>query len=183
MAKRRDRKPLFPAVATLSLVPLLAIAGPAAPDTAQTLAGRYYKQFPDGFVTGEKYTGEDVVEIVPVAPGVAYLRLHLDFYNGHSCGLAGVTAAGKTGLVYREKAVSKGYPQCVLTIARAGTTLHLDDNGGTCSAEHCGARGSLSNVDLPFASKRPIRYMARLKASTEYRDALVEWRTGKPAHP
>jgi hypothetical protein len=41
-------------------------------------------------------------------------------------------------------------------------------------------RGTLSKVAVPYASKRPIRYLPRLKASQEYRWALDEWRTGTP---
>jgi hypothetical protein len=76
-----------------ALSPLLLATTASTLDPAHALAGRYYRQFPDALVGGEKYTGEDVVEIVPVAAGAAYVRLHLDYYNGHTCALSGIAKA------------------------------------------------------------------------------------------
>ena len=162
----------------LAALPVLLAAGAATPDPSTALAGRYYRQFPNALVTGEKYTGEDIVEIVPVARNAAYVRVELSYYNGHSCSNWGVARAERDTLVYRQPRSEYDDTQCILTLRRAGKSLLIDDGGGTCSSS-CGARGTLTAVKLPWASKRPIRYMARLKASPEYRSALNEWRTGK----
>ncbi|MBX9859951.1 MAG: hypothetical protein K2Y20_10225 [Sphingomonas sp.] len=168
-------------IAAFAPLALLAAAGPV--DPATLLAGRYYEQFPDALVSGEKYTGENVVEIVPVAPRAAYVRFNLDFFNGHKCGIYGIATAQGDALVYREASEpSSGERRCTLSIKQQGTKLAWDDDGGTCAA-YCGARGSLSKGSLAYASKRTIRYLPRLKASPQYRDALTEWRTGKPANP
>lgn len=168
-------------IRALAGLALLAAAGPAASDPARALAGRYDAQFPDALVSGEHYTGQDIVKIVPVAPRAAYIRFHLDFYNGHSCSLAKVARAEGGELVYREPAsASAPSPACHLHIRRAGAKLAWSDEGGSCKS-YCGARGSFLHGDVPWRSKRPITYMAALKASRQYRDALVEWRTGKPA--
>lgn len=164
----------------LAALALMAAAGPA--DPATLLAGRYYKQFPNALASGEKYTGENIVEIVPVAPRAAYIRLKLDFFNGHQCQLHGIATAQGDALAYREVADPSGPRRCGLTIKRQGATLAWDDQGGSCSA-YCGARGSLSNGAISFASKRPIRYLPRLKASSEFRNAMIEWRTGKAVNP
>lgn len=161
----------------LILAALVTLAPVPTSDSAQQLAGRYYNQFPDGLVTGEKYTGENIVEIVPVASGAAYVRLHLDYYNGHTCALAGVAHSVGDALVYQSKD-DWDDQTCVLKIRRTGKSLSIDDNGDTCKG-YCGARGSLSGVQLPFASKRPIRYLARLKRSPQYAAAIAEWRKGK----
>lgn len=163
-----------PGLKLLPLVPLTIAPTSASTDPVQALAGRYYDQFQNGFVTGEKYTGEDIVEIVPVRPGAAYVRIHLDYYNGHSCGIFGVAKAQSAALVYRDPSPQYDGRICTLRLKRDGRNLSIDDDGGTCSG-YCGARGSLSNVSLPYSSKRPIRYLARLRASDEYRDALAEW--------
>lgn len=160
------------------LLPLLLAAGPAVRDPARMLAGRYDREFPNGLVTGEKYTGRHIVEIVPVESGAAYIRIHLDYFNGHSCSIAGVARAEGDALVYRDPEPQYGGTKCVLRVSRAGKSLLIDDGEATCSSS-CGARGTLSDVRLPWSSKRPIRYLARLKASSEYRGALAEWR-GKP---
>jgi len=167
---------------TLALVAaamLLLAADRPGTDPAQSLAGRYFAQFPDGLITGEKYTGENIVEVVPVAQGAAYVRVHLDYYNGHTCGIYGVATARADALVYRDlKANYESATGCVLTVRRSGKSLSIDDGGGTCSS-YCGARGTFSDVKLPDKSKRPIRYLPRLKQSSEYREALAEWRSGK----
>jgi hypothetical protein len=168
----------------LLLIPLLLAATRATPDPAQALAGRYYAHFPSGFWSGEKYAAEQIVEIVPVAPGAAYVRIHLDTYNGHGCTFAGVANAEDGKLVYRSAAPAKtdAFGRCILSISRSGRSLRIDDlDRHGCSIDSCGAYGSLEDIRLPYASRRPIRYMARLKTSLEYRDALIEWRTGKPA--
>ncbi|OYY72648.1 hypothetical protein [Sphingomonas sp. 28-63-12] len=164
------------------MLSLLAAASGAAPDPATLLAGRYYEQFPNALVTGETYTGEDIVEIVPVAPRTAYVRFALDFYNGHSCSLAGVATADGEALVYRAAApLVEDEQTCMLRIERNGDELRWSDEG-SCKA-YCGARGSFLHGAIPYRSKRPIRYLAKLKGSSAYRDAITEWRTGKPVNP
>ncbi|WP_419808816.1 hypothetical protein [Sphingomonas sp.] len=157
-----------------------AVAGAgavAAYDPVQALAGRYGRGFANGMVDGSHYRSENIAEIVPVDAAHAYLRFDLQFYNGHSCGLAGIATRRGDALVYTgrpEDGWIDGRP-CTLTVRRQGTTLVWDDANGTCKAE-CGARGSFSNGALPWSSKRPIRYLARLKRSVEYREAIAEWR-------
>ena len=162
----------------LTAAPLLLAADQPHPDPAQVLAGRYYSQFPDALVSGEKYTGENIVEVVPVASHAAYVRVHLDYFNGHTCGLYGVAKSYGDALVFRDLKQDLENQVCVLTVRRVGKSLSLDDGGGTCRS-YCGARGSLSQVELPYGNKRPIRYLRRLKQSPQYRDALTEWQTGK----
>jgi len=168
------------ALALAALVPLTLAASRATPDPAQALAGRYYHQFADALVTGDKYTGEDIVEIVPVAASAAYFRIHLDYYNGHTCDISGVARTERQALVYRDSEKQYDGTVCVLRMRHAGKSLVIDDGEQSCKSA-CGARGSLSAVTLPYSSKRPIRYLARLKASDQYRFAIAEWRMGKSA--
>jgi hypothetical protein len=153
-------------------------AAPASPVTA--LAGRYSKHFQNGLVDGSKYWSDDVIEIVPVDAGHAYFRADLQFYNGHSCGISGIARAVGNMLVYAEKQASSGEDvPCRLTISAKGKALLLDDGDNSCKS-YCGARGSLSNFDfVPYASKRSITYMAKLKGSTQYKSAIDDWKSGK----
>jgi hypothetical protein len=146
-------------------------AGASLPEA---LAGVYKSRFNNGLVTGEKYVSEDILEIVPTAPAAAYVRLHLEFYNGHECALSGIAHAEGPDLVYREPPASKaGDRACVLHVSRNAGKVVLSDEEGSCQG-YCGARGSLSNDSFPLSSRRPIRYMARLKASSEFKEALAE---------
>ena len=149
------------------------------------LAGRYAHHFTNAMQDGERYASDDVVEIVPIAPRAAYVRAHIEFTNGHYCAIYGVARAEGDALVYRDpRPAVRDHGRCVLTVRRAGKSLSIDDGAhASCWPGNCGVRGSLTGVKLPYASKRPIRYLPRLKASREYRSALAEWRTGKPVEP
>jgi len=153
-------------------------ASAAAPSLVSSLAGRYSRHFKNGLVSGERYQSDDVVEIVPVDAGHAYLRLSLQFYNGHSCGLWGIARAERDELVYREPVAKQvGDKPCTISIRRRGDQLSWTDGNGSCSA-YCGARGSLTDGGLPWASRRKIAYLPRLRGSSEYHDAMSEWRSG-----
>jgi hypothetical protein len=162
-------------IITVRALALLALLGAAAPasDTALQLAGRYQKQFPNALVDGTKYTGRDLVEIVPVAPRAAYVHAEFEFFNGHSCSIAGIAEAENGALVYRPQADAREQA-CVLTVRKTGKNLRISDNDGGCKG-YCGARGSLLGNDLPFASRRPIRAISKIKSSGEFRDAMAEW--------
>lgn len=72
---------------------------------------------------------------------------------------------------------SEGYPQCKLRVGIDKSKLRLTDRDSeqgvsTCRA-YCGARGSL-NYDIGMDKRRDIRYMDRLKASRQYRQAIEE---------
>lgn len=150
-------------------------ASAAAPALVSSLAGRYSRHFHNGLVSGERYQSDDVVEIVPVDAGHAYLRLSLQFYNGHSCSLWGIARAERDELVYREPAAKQvGDRQCTISVQRRGDQLSWTDGNGSCSA-YCGARGSLTDGGLPWASRRKIAYLARLRASSQFHDAMSEW--------
>lgn len=164
----------------VAVLPLLLAAAPVADDPVAQLAGRYSAHFRNGNVDGDSYWSDDVVEIVPVDRRHAYIRAETNFFNGHMCSLRGIAAAEGPALVYRDPAPADEYtPKCVFTVRRSGGTLSFDDGDGGCQ-RYCGARGGFRQGELAWSSKRPITYLDRLKASSEYRNALTEWRTGKP---
>lgn len=148
-----------------------------APSPVAALAGQYSRHFQNQLVSGEAFFSDDIVEIVEIDPGHAYVNFDLNFYNGHTCGLYGIAAVDGGALVYREPAdkTLPGQERCTLTIRRKGSRLTWDD-GGTCQA-YCGARGSFGDGDIAWSSKRRISYIARLKSSSEYKQALAEWHT------
>ncbi|WP_404333935.1 hypothetical protein AB2M62_11750 [Sphingomonas sp. MMS12-HWE2-04] len=168
---------LIPRAAALAAGALALVA--AAPlDPVQALAGRYSTHFENATVDGDKYWSDDVVEIVPVDARHAYFNLNLHFANGHSCGLSGVAQAQGDTLDYVAPARSR-IAACHMTLSRQGRWLHLDDHDGTCQST-CGSRGGYGGEGQPWKSKRPITYMKLLKASSDYREALEEWRKASP---
>lgn len=142
---------------------------------ADDWAGVYKRQFQNGTVEGEKYQSEDIMEIVRVDETHAYVRLALEFYNGHSCSFAEVMQAEAGKLAYHARPDADA-PMCNLSVVREGDAaaakFKFEDKDGQCQAYYCGARGSFEGSSFPVSAKRTIRYMDRLKASREYKDAL-----------
>jgi hypothetical protein len=163
--------------AALLLAPSLAAAASSLPGL---MAGVYKTHFKSGLVDGEAYTAENILEIVPYKDDAAYFRIHLDFYNGHECGISGIARATAGALVYHGPKDYTGAP-CILTLRRAADGIHLyEDENGSCRNQTCGARGGYgykadNPADFPAAGQRPIRYLPRLLASSEYADAVKEY--------
>lgn len=138
-----------------ALLPLLTLgAAPATSDPVRSLTGRYSATFPNAMVDGEKYTSENIVEIVPVSGDAAYVRVHTEWFNGHGCALWGIAAAEGNRLVYRDPdpATISGSGQCILSVRRVGSRLRLnDEDRDGCYIRYCGMRGSFQNIDLPRA--------------------------------
>ncbi len=158
---------------------LIAAALLGLPAAAQTLdpasvEGAYRRSFPNELVTGEKYTSEDILEVVRLSPTTAYLRTRLNFANGHQCSMHGVARAEGQALVYR-RPTAPGTPSCALTLRFVGGQVQFDDQGDQCRETDCGARGSYSGTALPVASRRRITYLERLRASQEFREAQAEF--------
>lgn len=169
-----DPMRLIPQLSAAALALLVLGAASPAPIDLARLAGVYKVGFTNSLVTGETYRSENILEIVETGPGAAYIRTELEFFNGHSCSLWGIGHVEGAALVYRSKQepYTPGDPPCVLRVFTKGGKVILDDDG-TCQA-WCGARGTLSGIDFPLSKRRPIRYMASLKASREYAQAVAE---------
>ena len=159
----------------LALVLLPAAAHAAAPDLDQA-AGVYKHRFANADVQGDKYTSEDVFELVKLSPKTAYFRIHSEFFNGHICDVWGVADLMPDALTYFGPLNFDKQP-CVLKFTADAKGLHVNDVGDACRAENCGERGGFGSgeeVSFPFAARRAIRYMPRLVASSEYKSAVTE---------
>jgi len=144
-------------------------------DVLNALSGRYSSHFENGDVQGNVYWSDNVAEIVAVTGDAAYIRIELNFYNGHTCSISGIGQVSDGRILYNDHAeTSPDEPPCILSVSKKGDNLLIDDGEGSCKM-YCGARGSLSGDTLPFSSRRPISYINRLKSSQEYKDALQSW--------
>lgn len=168
----------------------LALAGaaiasvPALPaqQLMQQIAGVYKHRFMSAAIVpgqaDEPYQAEDVIEIVPYDDEHVYVRVHLDFYNGHTCGIYGMARYEDGGFVHRASdSPPPGEQSCTLRIGVEKGKLTLTDRprpdaSRTCS-DYCGARGSLE-YEIGMDKRRPIRYLERLKASRQYKEAQDE---------
>ena len=175
------------------LVPLLAAlcactaAAQEPVQLAQKMAGVYKHRFMSATITpgkapgeaDEPYQAEDVIEIVPYDANHVYLRAHLDFYNGHTCDVAGMARYEQGAFVYHDTVTAPlpGYPPCALKVSVEHGQLTLTDRAtpdavSSCRA-YCGVRGSL-DYSIGMDKRRTIRYLDRLKASREYMRAVDE---------
>ena len=109
----------------------------------------------------------------------AYLRVHLEFFNGHTCDAAGIADRHGDALVYDSYKMSNG-SHCVLTLHASRDRLTFADQDDICRTELCGARGVLSEAYFDRAARRPIRYMKRLLASTQFKGAQGEYAAAHP---
>lgn len=151
----------------------------------EELHGVYKSRFMNSLVTGERYQSEDIVEIVPFDDSHIYIRAHLEFANGHQCSIWGIAGYEDGTFVYREpEDAGTGSPSCTLKISTTENNLvftDIDSASGlsTCSW-HCGARGSFSNYSIARSLKRRIRYLERLKASSQYLEAVDAFSAQSP---
>jgi hypothetical protein len=160
------------AQATFALV--LVLAGP---DRISTIEGVYKTNVPSA--------GEDVIEIARYDASHIYVRADLHFApSGHVCWFYGIAGLENDKFVYRAPGpqTTRG-SSCVLTVSTTATELVLTDvpapGGDQTCKDYCGLNGSLTDYRLKLSARRPIRYMARLKASREYAAAVQEFTRSK----
>ncbi|HEX4293357.1 MAG TPA: hypothetical protein VHZ29_04425 [Rhizomicrobium sp.] len=142
------------------------------------LAGVYKDAYPNTLADGEKFTSEHVLEIVKLSRTEAYIRSHMEFYNGHVCGVWGVARLDGDALVYRPHHNNTG-EACALALRKKGDRIVFGDADNACKYNFCGEHGYLDGVEYKLSSRRPIRYMKRLQASRQYGEAIAE-RDAKP---
>jgi hypothetical protein len=151
----------------------VAHAQPPADQLIGEIEGVYKHRFQNGLVSGEKYLSEDVVEIVRYDDSRIYVRAELQFFNGHECSISGIARYDGGKFVYDAPA-EPDLPACHFQVGVDGKAIRFADPEGACRPSRCGARGGLDGYTIARDSKRKIRYMDRLKNSTEYKQAVGE---------
>src|SRR5262245_28911395 len=141
------------------------------------VAGVYKAQFQNGNIDGDKYQSEDILEVVPVDDHAAYVRMDLEFFNGHSGRIFGIATYRKNSLVYDNG--KSGDERCIVEYVWSADAVvtHADyDATPGCSHYH-GARGTLEGAKFSIKKRAEIRYLQRLKNSSEFREAMDAYRT------
>lgn len=168
-------------VLTVLLVLLSCKAFAQSADFA-SLQGVYKNKFIGQYISGEKYESEDVLELVTLTPSETYVRIHLEFDNGHTCDLWGVAEKNGESLLYRGR-LSYGERPCELSLQNDGQAITLEDRDGICRASSCGSRGAYSGAGFDIRKRRAIKYMDRLISSWQYKAALEEYQESKRQRP
>ena len=176
-------------IESITIALICAVLAGAVPFVAQTpasrsdsaaflsrVAGVYKAQFQNGNIDGDKYQSEDILEVVPIDDHAAYVRMTLEFFNGHSGGIYGIAIYRKDSLMYDNG--KDGDQRCIIeyiwSSEKVVTKADYDKTPG-CSFYH-GARGSLDSAEFLVKRKQTIRYMQRLKDSREFGEAMNEYR-------
>lgn len=142
------------------------------PTDLRELEGMYWYNFGNGLVDGTKYVSTDVLELVPYDKDSLYFRASLQFYNGHTCSISGIAERDGARLTYADTTEGNG---CVLHVIPTPTSIALDDPTGQCRNMTCGARGSYGDENFSPKHKKKITYMAALKKSPQYRQAVADY--------
>lgn len=164
---------LVAGVIVLGLMPGSGSTRPAGLDIS-SIDGVYKRRFPNAMADGEKYTSEDVLEIVRLSPDRAYTRARINAANGHLCAIRGIAKVEGAALVYSRPAAYPPGSTCRLVIRRAEGKVTLSD-GDSCR-DTCGARAAYEGRWFETKARRKIRYMSRLKSSRDYVEAIAEMR-------
>lgn len=143
------------------------------------VSGVYKKKFKNGLVDGSSYESEDILEVVPVDAKSAYVRMKLEFFNGHQGDIYGVAQYVKDSLLLDVSTTPES--RCVVELIwsqdKVLSKANYEKTPG-CNEFH-GARGSLDEVDFALSARRNIKYLKRLKNSPQFKDAVD--RFGKKA--
>jgi hypothetical protein len=160
-------------LAAIVAMGVLAFPALAANTPIDTLAGVYKTQFKNGNIDGGKYESEDILEIVKVSPTSAYVRTHLEFFNGHVCNIQGVADLEHGALIYHGPDNIEGKP-CELSVRLVRGRVTLDDKDGHCAIGTCGNRGMYNGTTFDLKQRRTIRYLEILQNSEQYKAAVKE---------
>lgn len=101
-----------------------------------------------------------------------YFRVSLKFENGHFCSISGIAARDQGRLTFYETTYGNG---CVMHVVPTSKSITLDDPTGQCRMMSCGARGTYGYEKFSSERKKKISYMAKLKNSTQYQNAVVDY--------
>jgi hypothetical protein len=138
--------------------------------------GVYKTRFSNALVSGETFTSEDILEIVPVTADTIYFKTHLEFYNGHECNSDGLARFSKAGVFVfndpNKETIGNSAKSCRLLLEVNDKDIVIHDPDGTCKSYYCGMRGGFEAAVFPRTAKRKIRYMKILKNSDEYKKSI-----------
>lgn len=146
------------------------------------MTGVYKRRFKNEYMSGDTYESEDVFEFVPISDSAAYLKMYLNFFNGHRCSIAGVAEYKKVGGFVFQDDDDAVLDQCLLTVTLTGDKIDFTDPTGSCQ-KFCGTRGRFSNKGFELNRRRTIRYMPIILGSKDYTTAIEAYESATRNSP
>ena len=129
-------------------------------ELSRDLDGRYERQTSvRNLETGADEKMVDFLEIEHRGPSAIFFVYESWHTNGHSCRLWGSAKERETG-VYEYVEETDAAPDAETCKARVHADekfVAIDDVGGFCRADHCGARGEIGKDYFPVESRTPLK--------------------------
>lgn len=123
---------------------------------AKRIAGRYRKTFLNGDVQGDHFNTTDTMTLAPLGAASIHFEVELNFFNGHTCSLAGGALYRKDGSFVFDDSPAHNFmpdtPACRLAIIPSATGIRFRDITGGCK-NYCGERGSLDGAGFSFRNR------------------------------
>ena len=137
------------------------------------VAGVYKDHFQNGDVDGDKFNSENILEVVPVDKNAAYVRMHLEFYNGAMEDFYGIAAFdGYSSLIYDNGEDGKDHCVVEFTWSKDFVTTTFDISKTPGCTYYTIPRGSIDGARFEMKRKKVIRYIQRIKNSKEFKKAM-----------
>ncbi len=144
------------------------------------VAGVYKESLP-GRLGTDGPLSENILEVVPVDEGHAYIRVQLELRRGAMGSIYGIAAYnGRDSLVYDNG--KGGSEQCALALTwtkLAVSTLPTLRKTRGCR-DYAAAHGAPDKISFVVARRRDITYLQGLKDSREFKAAMDEYRAHSP---
>lgn len=174
----------------------LATASVAAEPAISEFAGVYKLSRDNGIVNGtdkdgepiiEKYTSEDILEIVPYGDDSFYFRKETQFFNAHSCSIYGIAKRTSANTYAFDDHGNEPEMRCQMQASISADKIEFKDVTPRDTSlkyqagchYYCGARG-LVDDEWDRTRRREIRYTPRLKNSIQYRSAVESFEKSIP---
>ena len=128
--------------------------GAAAPASEMArVAGVYREPFMNHMADGEPYRSVDVLRIERRGPSQAYVDVHLEFRNGHTCDIGDVAhyEAGVFSMTVDPR--TRPGETCAFTLTVLPEVLKTGAKGEGCFS-FCGMRGTLDGAEFKRGSRR-----------------------------
>jgi hypothetical protein len=137
------------------LISAIGLSAATPDDELARLQGVYRQAFTNHMADGEAYRSVDEIGIRRRGPDSAHVSVHLEFRNGHTCDIAGVTHYDQGVFSMDAAPAPPAQGPCAFTLTVLPQVLKVGAVGEGCFA-YCGMRGILNGAELKRSTRRPL---------------------------
>lgn len=148
-----------------SIFGLLLAAALFAPVFSADIEGRYERAVSvRNLETGADVGAVNFIEIEKKAGGGIFFVYESWHTNGHACRLWGMAKerAESGGYAYSESGTAPDAKSCKALISVTDQHVTIEDLGGHCRVDHCGARGDIGKDYFLLKNRTPLKGPVRV---------------------